>query len=205
MSHHPPFGAAPGHVSYPTSPAYGMPAPPHGYGFAAMAQVGAPIWQSGPYLCFRRDAHLGDVCPKTSTRTPARATFRFSWVPRWTMALLLLSPLIYVIVALVLQKKAQVDVPLAPQLVARRKLRWIMPIAGVVFLVVACALGGMIQGDALPLAIVVGMLGLLGGVIASLLGQPFRTHLVTRDFVVVTGAHPDYLRQLPFGPVPVPD
>lgn len=204
----PPVGAAPGAYSGGQIGGYGMPVVPYGHQAYGMQPLpNAWMWRAGNLLCFRREASLGNVCPKTNTEAPASASLSFSWAPPWTALLFLISPLIYIGVYLAIRKTAQVQVPLSPQIMSRRSLRIWLPLGGLLALLVSIG-GGVISGsdDLMAVSVLIGLLAFTGSAIAgAVLGRPLKAHLVTHAFVVLSGAHPDYLARLPAGPVPMAD
>lgn len=139
----PPPGAPP-----PSNP-YAPPSNPYAPPQAAVGYVvpGGPFaaWLEGDLLAVQKEAPLPDVCIQCASGEIAhRKRQQFVWHPPWVILLYLLSPIIGVIVALVVQKKGFLSLPFCGACHARRRAGIALAIAAVLAL-----LGGIFGGIAL--------------------------------------------------------
>lgn len=76
---------------------------------------GDGVWRSGPKLVFRSGAALPGKCIKCGQPSTTRQQRTLYWHAPWIYILVLVSLLIYVVLALVLRKKAEVAIPLCEE------------------------------------------------------------------------------------------
>ncbi|MCE9546321.1 MAG: hypothetical protein K8T25_12475 [Planctomycetia bacterium] len=115
---------------------------------------------------------------------------------------ILLSIWIYIILALVLRKKATVWIPLSPQWWARRRraimIGWGAVALGVAMAIICPIVGNAIKYDVLvmgiPLGIVVALVGAIYGLMAA---RMVSSKKVDDEFVWIAGVHPAYVGALP--------
>ncbi len=161
--------------------------------------AGFQIWRSGKKLVMNREAELPDRCVKCNA--PANG-FRLKrnliWHPPLIFLTILISILVYAVIAIIVRKRATVFVGLCPQhRTARRRAQWIA--AGMFLLSLAMTIGGSFAADAGY--VMVGVLGVFG-LLITLLYAIARTRTVwaariDETHVWVKGVGAEYLAALP--------
>ncbi len=112
------WGSRPG--AYDTPPAYGG-APP-AYGAYVPVQQASGIWSDGDTLVVHRNAVLPDRCVKCNAPAGGdRVRRRFAWHHPALYLLILAGLLVYAIVALIVQKKAVLDLGICAEHRKRRR------------------------------------------------------------------------------------
>jgi hypothetical protein len=182
-------------------------AAPHAMGMA-YPQAAAPppskypgLWRQGKILVMHKAAPLPDICLKSNQPATKRLKRNLQWHHPLIALSILAGLLIYIILALILTKRATIMVPLTDEWYERRKRRLIFSwVAGLAFL------GLMVLGIVLAVQMEDGMyawlilIGFLGGLFTLIIGQimvglvsPKR---ITDDYVWLKGVHPDFLNRL---------
>jgi len=171
---------------------YVLPPPP------AVGMPRAGIWRNGKTLVMTKDAQLPDRCVKCNAFTNGRLRRKFSWHHPAIYILLIVAWLFYLIVAMIVRKRATVDLGLCEEHSAKRRtyiwISWLLALGGVAGFVLA-----MIAGDGTPALI--GFLLLLTaivfGVITTRVVYPSK---IDDRFVWLKGVNAEYLNQLPAWP-----
>lgn len=173
----PPQQVAPQQVSY-------------GYGVAG----GYAAWPDGPNVSIQKDAPLPAVCVKCGGG-PAnqRKNQQFVWTPPWVFIIFFVSPIIGAIVAMVVQKKGRLQLPLCDNCLARWKQGTLMIVGGVLFLLAALIGGIAIAANDLPevgvpLIILSFVVFIVSLVVAS--KRFLRASKVDERMITVRGIHP---------------
>ncbi|HTN74874.1 MAG TPA: hypothetical protein VL096_06490 [Pirellulaceae bacterium] len=168
-----------------------------------MAQMvpGDGLWRQDKLLVMRKDALLPDRCVKSNQPTKRRLKRNLVWYPKWLLITLLGGWLPYVILVLVLQKKATIQIGLTEEWLSRRWQR--IGIAwGLVLLGFALFAGGIAMLDQVEVLGGVMMLSaifmLLGGAIYGLMSaRMVYPKKIDDRFVWLQGVAPEYLAELP--------
>ncbi|HEV7475589.1 MAG TPA: hypothetical protein VGN90_16155 [Pyrinomonadaceae bacterium] len=175
-----------------TADGYVLPPPP---------SVGLPltgIWRDKQTLVMSKEAQLPQRCVKCNAVTNGRMTRKLSWHHPAIFAVLLVNLLVYLIVAMIVRKRATVEIGLCDEHRAKRQTYiWIT------LVLVMLGFGGFVVAimaeDGLPA--LVGLLLLLAslvfGVFAIRLVSPSK---IDERFVWLRGVHSDYLNQFPSWP-----
>lgn len=166
---------------------------------ASQARRGQGVWRDGSQLVMCKDADLPARCVKTNEPTDRTLRRRLSWHNPF-IYILILSPLIYIIVALIVQKTANIRVGLSPAGFRSRRwgiaIGWLSFLLGSVVFIVGVAnskpnnnwwmviLAGLFGG----------LIGMIVGVLKSRVVTPTR---ITDSHVWLKGVHADYLATLP--------
>ncbi|TAK32199.1 MAG: hypothetical protein EPO40_03265 [Myxococcaceae bacterium] len=141
---------------------------------------------------------------------PGSTTLRktLHWHPEWVGLTILLSPLVYVIVASALRKSEPVAVPLCPTHAVKHRRALItawgvaaasLVLLGCTFVEIASAGGGEVVGA----AFVASLLGLLAAPLVGIAGTRLLRPVFIDDRIVrVTGAGPGFLGGLSPSPWP---
>jgi len=101
-------------------------AAPREVGYYSQLAIGQPLaglWRQGDMLVMHKWAPLPDICLKSNEPATRRLKRSLSWHHPAIFLLLLISPLIYIIVALILRKSATLYIPLTEEWYARRRRR----------------------------------------------------------------------------------
>jgi hypothetical protein len=181
-----------------------------GFAPAPAARV-VPIMRQGRKLIIPaplpgQAAVLPPLCVKCGAPADGKAVDKiFSW-HHPGLYVLLLSPIIYVIVALIVRKTMRLRVPLCALHAKRRSaavtLSWVLPLAGIADIFVLMSLN-VDQGVIALISIVLMVSGL---VIWVVVGYPIRPVLIDSTRGEFTGVCTTFLDQLPeaalLGPAP---
>ncbi len=168
---------------------------------ASQTRRGQGLWRDGSQLVMCKDAELPARCVKTNEPTDRTLRRQLSWHnPFFYVVLFLVGPLIYIIVALIVQKKADIQVGLSPE--GFRSRRWGIAIGWLSFLLGAVVfIVGIANSKpnnnwwvATVVGLVGGLIGIIVGVIKSRVVSPTK---ITDRHVWLKGIHPDYLASLP--------
>ena len=163
-------------------------------GYGAPAVVGA--WRDGGIVVLYQSGELPDACVKCGGPPVTRLKRTLSWYPPLAYLGLLGGVLPFAVIAIVLQKKATVHVPLCELHLQKRKrsilIAWCLSLGGL-----AIAIGGpMITEPALmiPLGILVFIIGVALGTIAT---NPLKPRKIEPPYAYLKGACEMFLTQLP--------
>ncbi|WP_146576152.1 hypothetical protein [Neorhodopirellula pilleata] len=161
------------------------------------------IYRKGRILIMHRDATLPDICFKSNEPTAGyRLRRKLSWHNQWIALAILLNVLIYLLIAIIVSKRATVMIPLSDhwRVLRRKRIRnaWVLCLGGPILFVAGIMMMG--QGPDAELA---GSFCLMAGGLILLFGlfyAIFRTRLVTpvmidEHFVHLKGAHPEFLNR----------
>jgi len=156
------------------------------------------IWREGRLLVMHKRAVLPEVCVRSNE--PADGTIRRRmWWHHPLVYLALLGGLCpYVIVALLLQKKADIRVPICRGCRSRRLqlrlLEWLLVLAAAGGVVLGIRAGG----TAVPLSMLGGfVLLIVVAILEGKVGCVVRPKRITDKHVWLIGVHRDYLAALP--------
>lgn len=161
------------------------------------------LWRKGSLLVMHKMAPLPDRCVKSNVPTQRRLKRSLSWHHPLIFLTLLISLLIYVILALVLRKTAKIHIGLSDEWFARR--RRAMVIGWTTVLVsLGMIIGGITMVDSnglFGLAILAGAVLFVAGAIYGLLGArmvaPTR---ISDTHIWLKGVCPEFLVGLPDWP-----
>jgi hypothetical protein len=169
----------------------------------AYAAPGEGLWRKGNVLVMHRDAVLPDRCVKSNQPAMGRLKRKLTWHHPAIFISLLVSILIYVILALVLSKRATIYIGLSEEWFGRRRqamlIGWGMVLASVALIILGAAMV-----DSTPEAgwmIAVGVLAFFAGAIYGLLrARMVWPRRMNDQFIWLKGVHPEFLGELPHWP-----
>ena len=166
---------------------------------ASQMRRGQGVWRDGNQLVMCKDAELPARCVKTNEPTDRTLRRRLSWHNPF-IYILILSPLIYIIVALIVQKTANIKVGLSPE--GFRSRRWGIAIGWLSFLLGGVAfIVGVLNSKPNNNWWIVIIAGLLGGLIGIIVGviksRVVSATKITDSHVWLKGVQADYLATLP--------
>ena len=168
----------------------------------AAAQAYAGPWRHGKLMVVNKLAEFPDICLVSNLPAEgSRLQRKFSWHhPLIALSILIAVP-VYLVLAIVLSKRATLHVPMTRQWIIRRRWRiavaWLVGLSSIALFIGAIVLddNGVDLGAWLFLASIFLFLGaVFFGIIACPLIKPAR---ISDQFVWLRGVHPDYLAQLP--------
>ncbi len=160
----------------------------------------AGLWREGSLLVMHRNARLPDRCVKSNQPAHGRLRRKLQWHHPAIYLLILVALLIYVIVAIVMTKRATIYIGLSEEWFVRRRraiaTAWLMALAGI-----GSFVGGIALVDQHPqagwlilLGLVLVLAGAVWGIVKATLVTPKR---ITDEHIWLKGVHPDFLAELP--------
>ena len=172
---------------------------------ASQTLRGQGVWRDGNQLVMRKNAELPARCVKTNAPTDRTLRRQLYWHnPLLYLMLIFPGLCIYVIVALIVRKSADIQVGLSPEGFRSRRwgiaIGWLSFLLGAVVFFVGVANSESNRNPANNwwIAIIAGLLGgLIGiivGVVKSRIVAPTK---ITDSHVWLSGVHSDYLASLP--------
>ena len=209
-----PLGAAGLQQTAPLNPAAATPNPfadqnpyqspmtPEAHGVTNKAAPSGGIWREGNVLVMHKNAVLPDICLKSNQPANQRIKLNYSWHNPIIALTILIGVLIYVILAIVLSKKAAIDIPLTSQWVKKRRLRivmtWLLSFAclSCIFLGIAVlsyeseTIGALLMLSSLVLFFVAIIFG-------SAMATLFKPTKITDTHVWLKGVNREFLNTLP--------
>jgi hypothetical protein len=161
------------------------------------------IWRDGILLVMSKGAQLPYVCVKTNKPADRWLRRQLYWHSPWIYLLLLISIWVYLIVALIVREKADIQIGLCREQVARRRWAiasgWLGSLVGVV-LVIAGIANSQLQNVAWLVGIA-GLLVFIGAVIPSvIISRMVVATRITKRYVWLKGVNLSYLAALPAFP-----
>lgn len=163
----------------------------------------------GKYMAVRRtNALMKPQCIKTSQATETKLKRVLYWHHPAIFLLVLVSPLIYIIVSLIMRKRAEIYVPLTEDVLARRRLNlliaWCTSLLGLgMFIAFFVVVANTTTRDPAPwvFSLLLGPFVLLFGLIyGSLTTRMVYAKRMDDHFVWLKGASQEYLDSLPEWP-----
>ncbi len=163
------------------------------------------IFQKGNLLIFHKTANLPDFCVKSNVPTTSRLKRKLSW-HHPLIYLLLFSPLIYIIVALIVNKKATVQLPL-DQPFKTKRIRNMLIAWGIVFASFGClVLAGLAEPQSKEASlgfVILFPILLLTGALVGLYGcRVVYANKIDNHFVFLKGTCEDFRNRFPEWPNP---
>ena len=171
---------------------YVLPPPP------SVGMPGPGIWRDKSTLVMSKDALLPERCVKCNAFTNGRLKRKFAWHHPAIYILLLAAWLVYLIVAMVVRKRATIEVGLCEEHRAKRRTYILITLA-LVLLGLAGFVLAIAANDGTPalLGFLLLLTALVFGIIATRVTYPSK---IDDRFVWLKGVNSDYLNQLPQWP-----
>jgi hypothetical protein len=168
--------------------------------FASIVGSTQTAYREGKILVVPSDARLPAACVKCGSPASRFVTKTFSWHNPWLYLLILPGLIFYAIVALVVRKKARIDVPFCQ---AHLSWRTRMNIAGAVLLIgfvpEAYLLDRIGIGGGISILLVV-LTVLSGLVVFGIVGSSFAPVYIDEACAKFKGAGEQFLSSLPTNP-----
>jgi hypothetical protein len=168
------------------------------------------LYRQGNLLVFQKYAPLPNICLKSNQPATRQLKRSLSWHPPAAYFGLLLGVIPFVIIALIITKRATIYIGLSDEWFAIRKKK-IATGWGIALLSIALGIGMIALAAASPrsagsfacitglVALVFFFVGLCYGNFGARMVYPAR---ITTEFVYLKGVHPDFLARLPEWPFP---
>jgi hypothetical protein len=179
-------------------------APPIEASLAKQGQdVGSGIFRQGNVLIVHRLAQFPPYCVRTNASTNRFDPWTFRWHPSWVLVTILISPLIYIIVALILTKTMTFQVPVSEYWRGVRFQRiligWLIATLGTAGSIGAGLLlsGPHYDGPGLLLLIVGPIVCLIAGLIIGSSAKVLTPDKIDGEYTWLKGACPDFLNRFP--------
>ena len=161
------------------------------------------LWRKGKILVMHKNVELPGRCIKSNAPATQRLKRSLYWHHPAIFLSILISLLIYIILALVLRKAAIVHIGLSDEWFARRRraivVGWLTALSGIALSVVGIA--SIDRSEILPWLILVGIFmfffGLIWGLVRARMVSPAR---ISDEYVWLKGVHPGFLADLPEWP-----
>jgi hypothetical protein len=165
----------------------------------------AGLWREGNVLVMHKLAPLPDICLKSNQPAVGRLKRNLSWHHPAIALTILLGLLVYVVLAIVLTKRATIHIALTDEWLARRHRRMIFAwVTGLICL--ALLVGGIVlaaqtnDGSYIFLTLI----GFIGGLVVLIAGQSALAMVspkrMTDEYIWLKGVHPDFLDRLEVWP-----
>jgi hypothetical protein len=159
------------------------------------------LWRQGNVLVMHKLAPLPDICVKSNQPAAKRLKRKLQWHHPAIAVTILAGLLVYVVLALVLTKRATIMLPLSDEWHERRKRRlifgWIAGLLSLALMVAGIALA-IQSSDAMW--VVLFLVGICLGIFALIYCQyacaMVRPTRITDTYIWLKGVHPDYLNRL---------
>ncbi len=160
------------------------------------------VWRDGKLLVMDKAATLPDRCIKTNGPVDRWLRRKLYWHHPAVFLSVLAGLLIYVILALVLRKSADIQIGLSNAALARRRnaiiAGWLIGLASIGAIAFGIANYSMTAPELSVLLIIGSILaGLIGIVVCSQYASCVSPAKIDDQYVWLRGVHPDYLAQLP--------
>ena len=162
------------------------------------------LWRDGRTLIMHKNARLPHRCVKTGEPTTSRGIIkRFSWYNPWLVLVILLNLLIFIVLAIVLSKRATIEVPLSDNEKGKRSIWligcWVAGLGGMTEIFFGIyLLGGANAGPAGLVAIVTGIILILAAlIVGQAKSRVLRPTKITDTHIWLRGVHESILSELP--------
>ncbi len=174
-------------------------------GYAPTWETGLDgLWRDGEVLVMHKESPLPPICVKSGQPATDWLQRDLIWHPRWITWTIFAAFPVYIVLALLLTRKASIMVGLSRQWVIRRRIRMLVT-AGIIAGGMALAVGGFLLADhgmGYEIAILLVPTGVLGGLIGGTAYGQYACRLVwpqrmSNQFIWLKGVHPDFLKLLP--------
>jgi hypothetical protein len=167
--------------------------------------VGFPgLWRQGNLLVLHKAAPLPDICLKSNLPASRRLKRNLQWHHPAVYLALLVNLIVYVVVAMIVQKRATLFIPLTEEWFARRKRRLLIAWGSFLLCLGMIVLGIVLAVNEQDWGLLLFLGGLIGGAVVGIAGllscrliAPTR---ITDEYVWVKGVHSDYLDRLAIWP-----
>lgn len=166
--------------------------------FANPSHFEVGLFRKGSYLVLHKKAVFPDRCIKSNEPTTLRLNRVLYWHSPWIYLIIFVNVLIFVIVAMLIRKKAQFQVPLANRFIQRRRnnirIAWGLAFAGVT----AFFCSPLLQPNQIILLVLLGILLIITAGLWGIYGcRVIYPKYIDDHYVTIAGICPEFLASLP--------
>lgn len=161
------------------------------------------IYRDGKLLVMHKTAKLSYRCLKTNQAADLWLRRKFVWHAPWLYLLILFPGLLfYILIALIVQRRATIQIPLSRE-ASRRRWRgiwtgWGLVLGGIALIFAAIAFQDGRARDFPAWFLIGGLLSIVVGAIVGVITSSIvSASRIEKEFVWIQGGHPDYLAQFP--------
>jgi hypothetical protein len=159
------------------------------------------IWRDGKKLVMTRTAELPNVCVKTNQPADGWLRRKMQWHHPALYALAV-SPIIYIIVALIVRQRADIRVGLCAERFKRRRWAmagaWLVALIGIGLCILGVRMSAPGPNDVPPFLILGGILVvIIAAIVGITLTRVVHPERITKDYVWISGVHPEFLASFP--------
>ncbi|MDX1947374.1 MAG: hypothetical protein SFU86_18380 [Pirellulaceae bacterium] len=192
-------GAVTNPYAAPQAGGYQSPTQP-----AALAPF-AGLWRQGNILVMHKNAPLPDICLKSNQPATRRLKRNLQWHHPLIALTILIGVLIYVVLAIVLTKRATIYIALTDEWFARRRTRmliaWLSGLGSLALIPLGIALAVNTDQGEYGLLVIPGIIGALAALIAGqALVSMVSPKRMTDEYIWLKGVHPEFLNRLEVWP-----
>jgi hypothetical protein len=160
------------------------------------------VWRQGRLLVMHKRAQLPPICIKSNQPSSQWLKRNLAWHEPWIVITVLAGLLIYVILALILTKRATIYIGLTEEWAARRRTRmivcWLLGLAFLGMIPAGIALFVNTNQPGWMLLMVVGFIGsLVVLVVAQYLVGLVSPQRISDEYVWLKGVNQEFLDRLP--------
>ena len=170
------------------------------------------VWRAGAigrYLFMAKDGRLPLICVKSNQPAVQHLRRKLAWHNSMIYLLLLCNILIFAVVAIICQKKADIEIGLSEEWFAKRRracwIGWSSVLLGIGSFAVFMGLAITDNGDVLPLLFGLTLflsitVPLVGGIYGLLCARMVTAQKIDENYVYLRGCHPNFLARFPEWP-----
>ncbi|HVW02309.1 MAG TPA: hypothetical protein VHB77_18290 [Planctomycetaceae bacterium] len=167
------------------------------------------VWRDRNQLVMSKDAELPYRCVKTNEPAELSLRRKLSWHAPVIFVTIFAGLLVYVIAAIILSKKADIQVPISRRIQKRRWTAilagWLLGLGGLAVIILTCVSlansPNRTSQDAIPFLIIGGIVFVVfSAFVSSLIASIVKPARITDTHVWLKGVHSDYLALLPEWP-----
>lgn len=160
------------------------------------------LWRPGDLLVMRKETKLPERCVKSNQPCSRTLTRKLTWHhPALYLTLFLCGIIPYVIIAMIVQKRAEIEVGLSEEWFARRRrtilIAWLLILGSIAMpfgVGILLNVPADIVGFSALAAVIIGLGAAVYGILAARIVVPTE---ITDTHVWLKGVHPEYLAELP--------
>jgi hypothetical protein len=158
------------------------------------------LWRMGNVLVMHKHATLPPICVKSGQPATQWLARKLIWHPPWIALTVLIAIPVYIVIALIMTKRATIVIGLTDEWAARRRTRSVIAV-GALLTGVAMVVTAFVLGSQNDIWFVLLLPGIVTGLAAAIYGQ-YACRLVwpqriTDQYVWLKGVHPNFLEHLP--------
>lgn len=165
----------------------------------------AGLWRQGNLLVMHKNAPLPDICLKSNQPAQRRLRRKLQWHNPWVGLSILIALPVYIVLAVILTKRATIYIAMTDEWFNRRRTRLLVAwFSGLVCLgMIVLGIGLALETEEAMYSLLI-VLGILGGLVALIAGQAavamVRPQRMTDEYIWLKGVHRSFLDRLDVWP-----